>query len=51
MYLGFKYATVVNWEGGVSGRRLRGYEIDQLFDHLGSKQVYEKYEELQKARE
>ena len=28
MYTGFKYSTVVNWDGGVSGRRLRGYEVD-----------------------
>ena len=50
MYISFKYATCVNFGGGVSERRLRGYEVDQLYDHLGKNQVYEKEEELKKLR-
>ena len=49
MYTGFKYATVVSWEGGVSGRRLRGHEIDLLYKYLGQDFISKKDDELNKA--
>ena len=30
------------FDGGITGRRLRGYEVDQLLDHLGLKGLKDK---------
>lgn len=50
MYLSFQYATCILYLGGVTGRRLRGYEVDQLIDHLGPKQLQTREQQFKEVK-
>ena len=51
MYLSFKYAKSVRYEGGTTTRRLRGYEVDQLLDCLIAKEFESRLKELNKLKD